>query len=130
MHSALSVAKDDHMSSQRPKNPNLEQVCMGSTCSCQQHPNSLEILHQLILTYNGTSPNISWSADDMNSFGVESPGTHAKTIEQVKSYQLKLPVSQRENMSIQTVKKGDQYKYYLIAALSETGWWDRQSVLK
>ena len=54
----------------------------------------------------------------------------AKTIEQVKSYQLKLPVSQRENMSIQTVKKGDQYKYYLIAALSETGWWDRQSAIE
>lgn len=54
----------------------------------------------------------------------------SKKIEKVKSYRLNLPVSQRENMSIQTVKKGDEYKYYLLAALSETGWWDRQSAIE
>lgn len=47
----------------------------------------------------------------------------------VDSHELGLRVSYAQNMNIVTVSNGGDYKYYLLATLSESGWgwWDRSS---
>ncbi|MBI3555840.1 MAG: beta-propeller domain-containing protein [Deltaproteobacteria bacterium] len=50
----------------------------------------------------------------------------------LQKQELALPASSRENMNIVEVNEAGQYKYFLVAVLSESGWgwWDRQSLVE
>ncbi len=53
-------------------------------------------------------------------------------IEVVEKVALALPTSSRENMNIVEIEEDGNFRYYLVAILSESGWgwWDRQSLVE
>jgi hypothetical protein len=73
---------------------------------------------------------VATSADSKGA--VTSYSLKGKSISEVATYTLSMPVSYQKNMNIVSSERDGVYSYHLIATLSESGWgwWDRSSVVE